>query len=423
MPTIAPSPAMPGAGLAPTPGPAEGAAFSWRALALLGLAVLLLHLLLLGLIPARIGTDRSALDNSFITRTIVIAAPPSAPPPGAAGAPPESAPKPARPHPAARPRPAPVAQPVETDPADASATAPASEAAADASVAASAPSSDAAASGDGSANAKGNGNGSGGGSGGGSGTGTGSGSATGDLAGSSPLQIPGSVRLAFAATAQRGAQPLSGVFGELVWLQDGSRYDARLSWTVLWKTVRSERSSGTIGPTGIEPLLYSDSRRAGIASHLLRDQKLITFDNGSPSLPLLAGAQDRLSVVLQIGSLIGGDPARYPAGAVLAIQTVGPKDAEIWTFTVDGDEDLSVPAGQFIVRKLTRNPRAPGDDKVEIWLAPRLGWLPVRMKLTQPSGDFIDLQVRNQAELAAPAPPPAASNPEPAQPGAAPAGQ
>ena len=232
-------------------------------------------------------------------------------------------------------------------------------------------------------------------------SGAGGGETAGNIAGPVALQIPGSVRLAFAATAQQGAQPLQGVFGELVWLQDGSHYDATLSWTFLFKTLRSQRSTGSIGPTGIEPLRFSDKRKTEVTSHFERDKGLVVFSSNAPSVMLLAGAQDRLSVVLQLGALLAGDPARYPPGAVIAVQTVGPRDAEIWTFNVEGEEALTVPAGDFQTRKLTRNPRKPFDDRIELWLAPTLGWLPVRIKQTQPNGDFIDLQMRNQVPLRA----------------------
>jgi len=102
---------------------------------------------------------------------------------------------------------------------------------------------------------------------------------------------------------------------------------------------------------------------------------------------------------MQLGALLAGDPPRYPPGSVIAVQTVGPRDAEIWTFNVGEEEQLSVPAGNFAVRKLTRNPRLPFDDKVEVWLAPELGYLPVRLKLTQAGGDFADMQLREQVPL------------------------
>jgi hypothetical protein len=187
---------------------------------------------------------------------------------------------------------------------------------------------------------------------------------------------------------------MQGVFGDLIWLQDGQKYDASLALTFLFKTLRSQHSTGAIGPTGIEPDRFSDKRRTEVASHFVRDKATVVFSNNTPSVPLMAGAQDRLSVMMQLGALLAGDPARYPAGAVIAVQTVGPSDGEIWTFNVGNEEKLTLPAGDFMARRLTRNPRAPFDDKVELWVAPELGFLPVRMKITQPSGDFADFQLR-----------------------------
>lgn len=368
----------------------------WRGLALLTAVVVLVHLALLGLAPPGTGPRPSPLATTFVTRSIVIA-PPSAPEPAAAApvseAPPPP-PRPVRPRPPPRPRPA-VAPAPSPEPAPAPDHAATSEApsndlvtqsAIDAGTGpeqAGAPAPGASASNaDAGAGAAGN--------------------TAGTVAGPEAIMVPGSVRLGFAATAQQGAQPLQGVFGELVWLQDGSQYDLKLAWTFLFKTLRSQHSIGRIGPTGIEPLRFSDTRKTELVSQLDRDKGQVVFSSNAPSVMLLAGAQDRLSVVLQLGALMAGDPTRYPPGAVIAVQTVGPRDAEIWTFNVEGEEELSVPAGDFKARKLTRNPRKPFDDKIELWLAPVLGWLPVRIRQTQTNGDFIDLQLRNQNALRAP---------------------
>jgi hypothetical protein len=42
---------------------------------------------------------------------------------------------------------------------------------------------------------------------------------------------------------------------------------------------------------------------------------------------------------------------------------------------------------------LQRLPRKDYDQKAELWVAPALGYLPVRIKLTQANGDFADLQL------------------------------
>lgn len=349
----------------------------WRGLALLAAAVLLAHLALMWLAPMSVGPHPSPLAGKFTTRTIVVAPPaaePVAPPPSAVAKPP---PKPARPRPAARPQ---APSPVPEHPAAAEAPGPdlTVQAPAETSVPAEpAPEAAAAAPAEGASAAAGGGN------------------AAGQAEAPAPQHIPGSVRLAFAATGQQGTSPMQGVFGNLTWLQDGRQYDAQLSLTFLFRTIRSQHSNGVIGASGIEPARFSDKRRNEVASHFMREQGTVVFSNNAPSVPLLPGAQDRLSVILQLGALMAGDPARYPPGAAFAIQTVGPRDADIWIFKVEENERLSLQAGEFNARKLTRNPRKPFDDKVELWLAPELGYLPVRIKQTQSNGDFADLQLRS----------------------------
>jgi len=372
---------------------------SWRALAGLTLAVALAHVLLLGLAPTAIGPDPSPLANKFITRTIVIAppaaekpaAPAAAPPVAQAKPPPPAKPRrprePSRPKPAVTPEPAPAPQVSEQPPPetpDLTAQSASDSGALAPEQAASAPAGAAPGGAGSSANA-GTGNGEAAGA---------ASAAAGNVVGPEALRIPGSVKLAFAVTGQQGASPMQGVFGDLAWLQDGSSYDARLSLKFLFKTIRSQHSTGRIGPTGIEPARFSESRKGEVASHFLRDQGQIMFSNNAPSVPLLPGAQDRLSVVMQLGGMLAGDPGRYPAGSRISIQTAGPRDAGVWVFNIEGEEQMSVPAGDYAVRKLTRSPRREFDDKIEIWLAPALGYLPVRMKQTQPNGDFADMQLR-----------------------------
>jgi len=377
---------------------------SWRVLAGLTLAVALVHVLLLGLAPVAMGPEPSPLANKFITRTIVIAPPaaekPAAPEPAAAppvAAKPAPPPKPRRPREPSRPKPptAPEPAPAPAPPAPDQAAAPAPDLAAqnatDSGATAPEPAASAPAAGAlggaGSTASAGMENGL-------SGDPAGAAAAAGNVVGPEALRIPGSVKLSFAVTGQQGASPMQGVFGDLAWLQDGSSYDARLSLKFLFRTIRSQHSTGRIGATGIEPARFSESRKGEVASHFLRDQGQVMFSNNAPSVPLLPGAQDRLSVVMQLGGMLAGDPARYPGGSRISVQTVGPRDAGVWVFNIEGEERMTVPAGEYAVRKLTRSPRREFDDKVEIWLAPTLGYLPVRMKLTQPNGDFADMQLR-----------------------------
>lgn len=385
----------------------------WRALALLTALVAAAHLGLLGLVPLAGGPQPSPLAHTFTTRTIVVAPPVAAPEPAPSPTParpaaakppaPAAAPKPAPPAPSVaqaapvRPTPTPAPPPLPTPVIEAAdpAAAPAAPAPFEPPDAHSAPletgptepspAPDAAS--DASSDATGL-----------SGApfpsaGADTGGA-GQAEGTTPAPFPGPVRLDFAVSGQQGAAPWQGVFGSLVWAQDGQRYEARLSLKLLFKTIRSQHSTGTLGPAGIEPLQFTEKRGREAVSYFQREQGMVDFGARAPAVPLLPGAQDRLSVVMQIGALLAGDPARYPPGGALAIQTVGPRDAEIWIFKVDEDEELDLPAGHFVTRKLTRNPRKPFDDRIELWVAPELGYLPVRIRQTQADGDIADLQLR-----------------------------
>ncbi|MNK36899.1 hypothetical protein D3C87_554570 [compost metagenome] len=363
---------------------------SWRALAGLTLAVALAHLLLLGLAPMAIGPEPSPLASKFITRTIVIAPPAAEAPAAPAAAPVAAKPpppaKPRRPREASVPKPKPAPAPVPDAPAqtpppetpdqtaqaatDSGATAPETPASAPA-----------AATGTTAGGTQG-------------GTTTAGSGASGTIAGTQALRIPGSVTLDFEATGQKGASPQRGVFGELVWLQDGSRYDGRLTLKAVFFTLLNWHSTGKIGPSGLEPERYSESRKAEVASHFARDQGQIIFSNNAPPVPLQPGAQDRMSVMMQLGGLLAASPGRYPAGTRISVQTVGVRDGDVWVFEVGDEEQLSLPAGDFTTRKLTRTPRKDFDRKLELWLAPRYGYLPVRIRQTEANGDFADAQLR-----------------------------
>ncbi|MGF6349488.1 DUF3108 domain-containing protein [Variovorax sp. W2I14] len=370
---------------------------SWRVLIGLTLVVALVHLLVLGVAPMAVGPEPSPLANKFITRTIVIAPPAADKPvaPAAAAAPVEAKPpppaKPRRPRAPTPPKPQPKPFPepdASTQPTPETPDLTAQAATDSGATSPEAPASAPAAPEPAPAAAAGTESGTPG------GTTAGGSEASGTIAGTQALRIPGSVTLDFEATGQTGASPQRGVFGELVWLQDGSRYDGRLTLKAVFFTLLNWHSTGKIGPSGLEPERYSESRKAEVASHFVRDQGQIIFSNNAPPVPLQPGAQDRMSVMMQLGGLLAASPERYPAGTRISVQTVGVRDGDVWVFVVGDEEKLQLPAGEYTARKLTRTPRKEFDRKLELWLAPRYGYLPVRIKQTEANGDFADAQLR-----------------------------
>ncbi|WP_310644796.1 DUF3108 domain-containing protein [Limnohabitans sp.] len=178
--------------------------------------------------------------------------------------------------------------------------------------------------------------------------------------------------------------------GELLWQQDGQRYDAKLEVSAFLIGTRTQTSTGTLGPEGLMPTRFGDKSRSELAAHFQRDKNIISFSANSPSVPLLKGAQDRLSVIIQLGALLAGDPARYPTGTMLSFQTASQREAEVWQFSVEKEETLQLPYGSVVAVKLNRSPRREFDQRIEVWLAPEFGYLPVRLRVTNANGDWID---------------------------------
>lgn len=213
------------------------------------------------------------------------------------------------------------------------------------------------------------------------------------IAAADVLSIPGSVRLKYTMTGRSKSMEYHAM-AQLDWLQDGEAYQASMVVGAFGLGERSMSSSGRITADGLAPTRFLDKSRSQRAAHFLPDKGKITFSANTPDAPWLVGAQDRVSVFVQLASLLGGDPARYSPGSSVSIYTAGPTAADTWTFVVEAEERLNLPVGEFSAVKLTRKPQRDYDQSVEVWLAPAIGWLPARVRITQHNGDFVDQQLR-----------------------------
>ena len=185
---------------------------------------------------------------------------------------------------------------------------------------------------------------------------------------------------------------------DLIWRHDDHAYNARLDLTLPLIGTRTQTSVGRITPVGLAPMWFSDKAKSELVAHFDRAPSggggKITFSANTPEVPLMAGAQDQLSAFLQLGAMLAGAPDKYPSGTHISLQIVGSRDADVWLFTVGEKQQLLLPYGRLDTVKLTRNPRRESDSKVEMWLAPSMGYLPVRIRLTQANGDQFDQRLR-----------------------------
>lgn len=181
--------------------------------------------------------------------------------------------------------------------------------------------------------------------------------------------------------------------GTLDWAVADGRYEARMEMRVLLLGSRSQTSIGHVGPNGLMPERFADKSRSEKATHFDAAQQRIRFSSNAPEAPLLPGAQDRLSLFLQLASLLQARPQAYTTGQTVDMQVAGTGDAPVWRFDVGEESTISLPAGEFKVRHLVRQPRKEFDSTVEMWLAPSLHHLPVRLRVKQSNGDVADQQL------------------------------
>lgn len=186
--------------------------------------------------------------------------------------------------------------------------------------------------------------------------------------------------------------------GELVWQPSGDHYEARLEGYVAGLRVLTQISQGGFDHAGIAPLRFTDQRLRQVkAANFQRDKGKLTYSGSSAEVPLIPGAQDRLSWMIQLAAVVNAEPKYAEAGGKVAMFVTGVRaDADVWVFHFVATETVHTGGGGTIrTLKFSREPRRPYDTQVEVWLDPARHYLPVRAKLTTaPNGEAFELVLR-----------------------------
>jgi len=211
-----------------------------------------------------------------------------------------------------------------------------------------------------------------------------------------PVRLPPPGTLEFKVAGKvKGFQYSASA--RLQWRQEGERYEARQKISAFLLGSRQQRSEGRITNTGLVPERFIDEARHERMAQFDYAAREVRFSGNAQPAALAQGAQDRLSVFIQLGALLAAAPERYPVGTRIAMTTVSARNVQEWVFTIEGPQMLDLPVGQTPALKLQRLPREAGDQKAELWLGTALDYLPVRIRLSEDNGDFADLQLDEHA--------------------------
>jgi hypothetical protein len=229
-----------------------------------------------------------------------------------------------------------------------------------------------------------------------------------EAAASSTFTWPTATRVSYDVTGNyRG--PLDGK-ADVEWIRVGDHYQVNVDlfagpqFAPIFS--RHMMSEGTVAVGGLTPDHYNEETQ-----FLTRDKRRVTVTFEPDSVELangqkhdrMPGVQDTASQFIQFTWLFGSKPETLRVGASFEFPLALPRSMKRWTYDVVGEDTLYTPFGALSAYHLKPRivERKPGELTVEMWFAPELRYLPVRIRIEQDAGTFVDLMISKKPEIAA----------------------
>jgi len=227
-------------------------------------------------------------------------------------------------------------------------------------------------------------------------------------AGAPAFEWPASTRMSYLLTGNVSG-PVEGS-AQVEWIRVGSHYQVHLDLVVgpSFAPVATRRmsSDGEITEQGLEPRRYDQQTRAFGADRgratILFEPDAVVLANGERQ-PAVPGVQDTASQFVQLTYVFSTRPELLRIGGTVDIPLALPHKVDVWTYDVVEESLLYTTFGplQSIHLKPRRVPR-PGSLTAEIWFAPQLRYLPVRILIRQTEQTYVDLLIEKPPQIATP---------------------
>lgn len=182
------------------------------------------------------------------------------------------------------------------------------------------------------------------------------------------------------------------------WVREGSRYQVHMEADAGIVGARFS-SEGDIQAQGLYPRMFERVVRRPLSKDertvIRMDADEVTMPDGK-KIPRPDDAQDPVSFLIQLSYSFMLDPTKLVPGRSFKIQIMMPKRVEEMAFDVVGEEPLDTPLGRIqTLRVKPRSTRADaGDLPADVWFAPELMYLPVRITMAFKNGSSLDLQMK-----------------------------
>ena len=179
----------------------------------------------------------------------------------------------------------------------------------------------------------------------------------------------------------------------VLWQREGTRYHTAVEMSAGLLASLSFTSQGDITEGGLRPEVYEENvrgRRRGV--RLGEDVRL----NNGDRIARPEAVQDTASQFVELGHRFSTGQVKLVPGAQINFSMARPGGIDEWTYDVIGEETLHLPRlGPVPTLHLKPRPlsKPRGPISAEIWYAPSLQYLPVRIRITQGNDNYIDLMV------------------------------
>ena len=179
----------------------------------------------------------------------------------------------------------------------------------------------------------------------------------------------------------------------VLWQREGTRYHTAVEMSAGLLASLSFTSQGDITEGGLRPKVYEENvrgRRRGV-----RLGEEVRLNNGD-RIARPDAVQDTASQFVELGHRFSTGQVKLVPGAQVNFSMARPGGIDEWTYDVIGEETLHLPRlGPVPTLHLKPRPlsKPRGPISAEIWYAPSLQYLPVRIRITQGNDNYIDLMV------------------------------
>jgi hypothetical protein len=211
---------------------------------------------------------------------------------------------------------------------------------------------------------------------------------------SAPLDSwPADTRLNYRLGGQFRSGELHGR-ARVQWQRQGSRYETRVDIDITLLASMMLTSQGEVAVHGLLPRAYEERRRSGPRGLRLGDDT-ITLANGR-AVPRPEGVQDTASQFVELSHRFATGQAVLEVGRTVSFWMARPGAVDLWTYDVVGREVLQTPRlgaveAFHLKPRPIANPR--GNITAEMWFAPSLQYLPVRIRVNMGEATYVDLMV------------------------------